>query len=262
MKKYNSGLVDWRKVWAIWLRHFTVYKTTWLVNFIPPVTEPLFYLFGFGLGLSPIIGRIEYQGVTISYLNFIAPGMVAIAALFQSFVEAGYGGFVRFYYQRTWQALMTAPLTFNDLFFGELVWAATKGTLAASVTALVVICTGLAKIADLALLIPLIILASFVFGAVGMLTVGLISKIDEINLPLFLFVIPMSILAGTYYPRSNLPPEIEWAINCLPLSALVDLMRFNLAPYTDWWKDILLLAVWLLVTVALAYASLYRKLFK
>lgn len=249
-------------VFAVWMRHLAVYRVTWLSNFIPPMTEPLFYLFGFGLGLNPLIGKINYLGHEIEYLKFIAPGMIGVAVLLQAFFEAAYGSFIRLQYQKTWQAIMTSPITFTDLFFGELAWASTKGIIAGCITSLVILCAGLARLEDLLLYLPLILLSSLIFASIGLLSVGLVRKIDEINLPVFLFVIPMSVMAGTYYPRTNLPDAIERVVSLLPLSVLVDLFRFNLVPFDGWIQKLIFVLAWLCVVVYLAWLSIFRKLFK
>jgi len=262
--KNNSNLLslNWFSVYAVWRRHLTVYRATWLSNFLPPMTEPVFYLFGFGLGLNPIIGKVNYLGHEIEYLKFIAPGMIGVAVLLQAFFEAAYGSFIRLQYQKTWQAILTTPTSYSDLFLGELFWAATKGIIAGLLTSLVIIIAGLAQLSDLLLFIPLVLLSSILFASLGLLVIGLINKIDEINLPVFLLVIPMSVMAGTYYPRTNLPIAIERVVSQLPLSALVDILRFNIAPHTDWWVELMKICLWLFLLITLAWLSIHRKLFK
>jgi lipooligosaccharide transport system permease protein len=258
----SKKLIDPWTVYSVWRRHLTVYQATWVFNFLPPITEPLFYLFGFGLGLSPMVGKIVYHDVSLDYLKFIAPGMIGVAALLQGFFEAAYGGFIRLHYQHTWQALLTAPVTYTDLFLGELCWAATRGSIAGLITSLVIILTGFAKFSDLLLFLPLTILGSFLFAALGLLTVGIIEKIDQINIPVFLLVVPMSVMAGTYYPRSNLPDTIEQVVSFLPLSALVDILRYNLVPHAAWLSELFILFIWTLLFVVTAWFSIRQKLFK
>jgi lipooligosaccharide transport system permease protein len=108
----------------------------------------------------------------------------------------------------------------------------------------------------------LCILGSILFSTLGLLTVGIVNKIDQINLPIFLLVVPMSVMAGTYYPRSNLPDQIEKVVSFLPLSALVDILRYNLAPHADWWKELLILSSWTIVIVYFAWLTNKSKLFK
>src|SRR5262245_32408680 len=116
-------------VYSVWRRHALVYRRTWLVNFLPPVTEPILYLMSFGFGISPMVAAIAVNGNQVGYLRFISPGMVAVGISFQSFFEAAYGSFIRLKFQRTWHALLTAPLGYSEIFFGDLLWAATRGTL-------------------------------------------------------------------------------------------------------------------------------------
>jgi len=81
----------------VWRRDLDVYLTTWKTNFLPPLLEPVFYVLAFGLGLGSLIGDLEYQGQRVSYLNFMAPGVVAVAIMFWSFFENTYASFVRMY---------------------------------------------------------------------------------------------------------------------------------------------------------------------
>ncbi|HEY9669031.1 MAG TPA: ABC transporter, partial [Coleofasciculaceae cyanobacterium] len=106
-------------VYSVWHRHARVYQKTWLVNSLLPISEPLLYLVAFGYGLTPLVGDVPYNGETIPYLKFIAPGMIAIGVLFQSFFEGAFGSFFRLNYQKTWQALLTAPLNFTEVFLGD-----------------------------------------------------------------------------------------------------------------------------------------------
>ncbi len=101
-------------IYSVWWRHFQVYRSTWLVSMLPPLSEPLVYLLAFGYGLTPLVGEVEYLDQSISYARFIAPGMIAVGVLFQSFFEGAYGSFIRLNFQKTWQALLTAPLSFTD----------------------------------------------------------------------------------------------------------------------------------------------------
>ncbi|MDY6803014.1 MAG: ABC transporter permease [Cyanobacteriota bacterium] len=249
-------------VYSVWRRHAQVYKKTWLVNSLPPLSEPIIYLLAFGYGLSPLVGEVTYAGREISYLEFLAPGMVAVAVLFQSFVEGAYGTFLRLNYQRTWQALLTAPLTFTEVFLGDWFWAATKGVLAATITGLVAIIWGLFSGWEFLLSFPLVILGSLLFGAVGLLSAGLARTIDQMNVPLFLVLIPMFTLGGTYFPRDVLPPVLEKIAGVLPLAPLVDLLRWHLALPRGWIFSAILLLLWTTVCAVLAWRQIYPKLYR
>jgi len=88
----NISITPWG-VYSVWHRHAKVYQKTWLVNSLPPLSEPLIYLVAFGYGLTPLVGDVAYYNQTVPYLKFIAPGMIAIGVLFQSFFEGSFGSF-------------------------------------------------------------------------------------------------------------------------------------------------------------------------
>ncbi len=249
-------------IYSVWHRHAKVYQRTWLVNSLPPLSEPLIYLVAFGYGLTPLIGEVSYNGQTISYLEFIAPGMIAIGVLFQSFFEGSFGSFIRLSYQKTWQALLTAPLSFTEVFLGDWLWATTKGTIAGLLTGIVTVIWGLYSGWHLLVSVPLIILGSMLFGVLGLFTAGSVRTIDQINVPIFLFVIPMFTLCGTYFPRNTLPPVLGYVASVLPLSSLVDLLRWPLGLPEFWFLELLWLLMWISVFSVLAWRQIYPQLFR
>ncbi|HEY9653969.1 MAG TPA: hypothetical protein V6C50_00625 [Crinalium sp.] len=123
--KIRSTVTLWG-VYSVWRRHVKVFQNTWIVNFLPPILEPIVYLVSFGVGLTPLIGNVTYEGQTITYLTFLAPGMIAAGALYPSFFEGSYGTFIRLRFEKIWQAMLTAPLSFTEVFLGDWLWAATR----------------------------------------------------------------------------------------------------------------------------------------
>lgn len=249
-------------VYSVWRRHAILYSRTWLINFLPPVTEPIFYLLAFGFGLSPMVGEFEVGGEKMSYLRFIGPAMIAVGVAFQSFFESAYGTFIRLRFQRTWHALLTGPLGFREIFFGDLLWATTKGVIAGLVTGTVVLALGQISFLGLLFTIPLIILGSMMFAGIGMVAAGYVKSIDQINVPVFLFMIPMFTFSGTFFPRDNLPEIIRWIAGMLPLSQVVDLMRLPLVYDPTWPLDLAGVILWALITTTVAYKIIFRQVFK
>ncbi|NEO33727.1 MAG: ABC transporter permease [Symploca sp. SIO3C6] len=249
-------------VYSVWHRHARVYQKTWLVNSLPPLSEPLIYLVAFGYGLTPLVGDLSYQGETISYLRFIAPGMIAVGVLFQSFFEGAFGSFLRLSFQKTWQALLTAPLSFTEVFIGDWLWATTKGTAAGCLTGLVAVFWGLYSGWNLLLSLPLILLGSMLFGAMGLLTAGTVRTIDQINVPVFLLLVPMFTLCGTYFPRETLPTILGYVADVLPLAAVVDLLRWPLGLSNFWFLELIWLLLLTIVFSVLAWRQIYPQLFR
>lgn len=249
-------------VYSVWHRHAKVYQKTWLVNSLPPLSEPLVYLVAFGYGLTPLVGDVTYEGQTVTYLKFIAPGMIAIGVLFQSFFEGSFGSFLRLSYQKTWQGLLTAPLSFTEVFLGDWLWAATKGTIAGCLTSVVTVVWGLYPAWYLLIALPLIILGSLLFAVMGLFVAGTVRTIDQINVPIFLFAVPMFTLCGTYFPRTTLPSVLGNIAGILPLSSLVDLLRFPLGLPSYWLLQLLWLLLWIGVFSVLAWRQIYPQLFR
>ena len=89
------GDIDLRLAGAVWMRNLTVYRHTWWTNILPNFFEPLLYLIGMGIGLGFYVGE-EMGGE--SYLVFIAPGLMAAAAMNGATFETTYNMFVKLFY--------------------------------------------------------------------------------------------------------------------------------------------------------------------
>lgn len=258
----KSNLVTAWGIYSVWRRHAKVYQKTWLFNCLPPLSEPLIYLVAFGYGLSPLVGDVTYGGQTVSYLKFIAPGMMAIGVLSQSFFEGAYGSFIRLSFQKTWKALLTAPLSFTEVFMGDWLWAATKGIIAGTLTGIVAVLWGLYSSWQLIVSFPLIVLGSLLFGAMGLMIAGIVRTIDQMNAPVFLLILPMYTLCGTYFPRDALPPQLSNFAAILPLSSLADLLRWPMGLPGFWPIALLSLFLWTAVFAVVAWRQIYPQLFR
>jgi lipooligosaccharide transport system permease protein len=258
----SSSLPSLWGIYSVWWRHFQVYRSTWLVNCLAPISEPVIYLLAFGYGLTPLVGDVAYGNQSVPYAQFIAPGMMAVGVLFQSFFEGAYSTFIRLNFQRTWQALLTAPLSFTEVFLGDWLWATTKGSIAGFLTGVVAVVAGLYAPINLLGAIPLIVLGSLLFGALGLLVAGFVRKIDEVNVPVFLLLIPMFTLCGTYFPRTTLPPILQTIANILPLASLVDLLRWPIYLPAWWPFSLLWLIVCTMVLAICAAKKIYPLLFR
>ncbi|WP_035244256.1 ABC transporter permease [Desulfonatronovibrio hydrogenovorans] len=210
----------------VWKRNLIVYRRIWKVNFMVPLFEPLFYLAAFGVGLSGLIGDVSYAGQEFSYIRFIAPALLATAMMFNAFFETTYASFVRMYYQKTFDAMLATPLSLEEVITAEIVWGATKSMLAATIILGVISAFGYAVYPWALLVIPLAFLGGMAFGSVGMYCTGITPSIDMFNLPMFLFVTPLFLFSGTFFPVSGLPAWGQYLALVSPLYHLVELTRF------------------------------------
>jgi lipooligosaccharide transport system permease protein len=215
---------SWRFM-RVWWRNLVVYRRIWKVNFLVPLFEPALYILAFGLGFRNLVGRVSYAGMSLSYTEFIAPALIATAVMWNSFFETTYASFVRAFYQKTFDALIATPLSLEEIILAEVIWAATKAAAAAAIMLVVLGIFGFIAFPSGFLVIPLAFLGGIAFGAIGMWFTGIVPSIDMFNLPVFLFITPLFLFSGTFFPVSSLPSWAQKASLAFPLYHLVEMTR-------------------------------------
>lgn len=208
------------RVWKVWRRNAEVFTKTIFVNFIPSLIEPILYLAAFGLGLGAYFGAGAFPG---GYIQFIAPGLISIAVMYGSFFECTYASFVRMYFQKTFDAIIATPVSVEEVIAGELLWGATRATINSSIVLAVVAIFGLIS-SPFFILVPVVsFFGGLLFASMAMCFTALAPNIDFFNFPAFLFITPMFILSGTFFP---IPSVIQGAaLSILPLTHVVNLTR-------------------------------------
>ena len=245
------------RVWHMWRRNIDISLVTWKTNVIPPLIEPVLYILAFGIGLGAYVQKISFDGRAYDYLTFLAPGMIAVGVMFHSTFDTMYGAFVRLRYQKTFDAVITTPLSAEDILVGEILSGATKGLFAGAAILLIISLFGLASYPSSLVVLPLSALAGLMFASFGLLFAAMAPYIDNLNLPIFLFINPMFLFSGTFFPLDGMPAWVRLAANLLPLTHLVNITRaatFNrLTPALLW--DLLYI---LILTAAIAYVSIRK----
>ncbi len=241
-----------RRAIKVWHRNLTVFIRTWQVNFFPPLVEALLYLFAIGMGIGSYIKEIE----GIPYVTFIAPAILAIAVMNSAFFECTYGSFVRMYYQKSFDAMIATPLSIEDVIAGELLWGATRSVIYVVIMLPVLAVFGVISLPLALLAIPLAFLGGLMFAGIAMCFTAITPGIDTLNYPSFLFITPMSLFSGTFFPLTLLPVALQYfALAVLPLTHLVAIMRmFTQATISP---VLLLHLVWIImVTVLCSIAAI------
>lgn len=186
-------------------RHWQVFARTWLHNLMFNVAEPLLYLSALGFGLGMLIGELE----GVSYLQFIASGMIALSAMYSATFECTYGTFLRLHYQKTLQAILAGPVTVNEVIIGELLYGMFKSVLFGVVILIVVSLLGLIP-ASTAVFIPLfLVLPGAVFAILAVSYTAIIKNIDQLNYYITLAIMPFFLFGGLYFPVGNLPDWVQ-----------------------------------------------------
>ena len=210
------------RVWKVWHRNLDVFRKTIIVNFLPAILEPILYLLAFGFGLGEFIPNVQGQ----SYINFIAPALVAIAVMEGSFFECTYSSFTRMCYEKTFDAIVATPLSVEEIVAGELLWGATRSTINATVVLALIAVLGLISNPLFSLVVPFAFLGGLMFASMAMCFTAAAKNIDFFNFADFLFLTPMFFLSGTFFPFTSLPTAAqEVALAILPLSNTVTVCR-------------------------------------
>ncbi len=225
MNRVSLTAISWR-FRHVWIRNLVTYRRIWKVNFLVPLLQPAFYILAFGLGFSGLIGDVDYAGRQLTYLQFMAPALVATACMWNAFFETTYTSFVRMHYQKTFDGMLATPLSLEEVIVAEIVWAASKAAAAVALMLVVLMPLGYAAFPGALLCIPLAFVGGLAFGAIGMFFTGVIPTIDMFNLPIFLFITPMFLFSGTFFPVSGIPAWAGVFTLVFPLYHLVELTRY------------------------------------
>ena len=206
---------------AVWRRNFLVWRKLALPSLLGSLADPMIYLFGLGYGLGSLLPEV---GGT-SYIAFLAAGTVCASTMNAASFEALYSGFSRMHVQRTWEAIMNAPVGLDDVVAGECLWAATKATFSGAAILLVIALLGFTA-GPLALMaLPVIFLTGLCFAALGLIVTALAPSYDFFMYYFTLFITPMVLLCGVFFPAEQLPATVQAITGWLPLAHSVQLIR-------------------------------------
>jgi lipooligosaccharide transport system permease protein len=239
-------------VWTVWLRYWAVFQKNIWYGLITTFIEPLLYLASFGFGLGSMIGTIQAGGSEVSYRAFILAGLVGQTVLFTAFFDGAYGGFIRMYYQKIFQAIAVTPVTLSEVLWGEMIWCASRALLSTTVILIIGVAIGDFSFGGSLVLLPLAFISAFIFAGIGMFVAALSKTIETISYPQYLFIFPMFLFCGVYFPISNLPELVQLAAWILPLTSFLSLARTLVLGFAFEWWSILILLIWLLGMVILA----------
>ncbi|MEW6108280.1 MAG: ABC transporter permease [Nitrospirota bacterium] len=210
-----------KKAFRVWQRNFTVYtklyKSSIALNFV----EPVLYLAALGLGLGAFVKEIN----GMPYINFIAPGIIASSSMFAAIYECTYGTYVRMTYQKTFDAILATPVNIDDLVAGELMWGATKSMFYGTIIIAVISFFGLADSPVIILAIPILFITGLIFAEISVIFTAIVPGIDSFNYFYTLFMTPMFLFSGIFFPLDNLPPVVTKIAFFTPLYHLVNICR-------------------------------------
>ena len=243
---------------GVLIREIVNFSSYWKSSTFSSTVEPTIYLLAFGFGFGALVGRIGgYE-----YVEFVGTGTVATAVLFSSAFPAMFGTFVKYQFQRTYDAILAAPVDTEELVTAEALWIATRAGVYGCVPLLVALAFGLDPSWGM-LAVPLIAwVAGFGWACFGISVAGFSKSFENFNYIVSAVLTPLFLLAGSFFPLSEFPTWAKVLAQVNPLHHLVMLIRdcviLGWAP-----EDFARLAVLIVFGVALWRIAIYamtRKL--
>jgi lipooligosaccharide transport system permease protein len=206
---------------AVWRRNFLVWRKLFFAAVLTNLADPLIMLFGLGYGLGALLPSVA----GMSYLAFFAAGSLCSATMFTASFESMFSGFSRMQGQKTWDAILYAPVTIDDVVGGEILWAASKAWLTGTTILAVIVVFGLAASPWVVLALPAAFLVGLAFAAVGSLMCVLAKNWDFFSFYMTLVMTPMMMISGVFFPAEQLPRALLAVAQALPLYHGVALVR-------------------------------------
>jgi len=207
-------------------RNLLVYRRIWPVVF-SGFFEPLFYLFGVGVGIGQLVGDVTGPGgQPVTYAAFVAPGLLAASAMNGAIYESTMNIFFKLKYGKGYEAILATPVGPRDIAVGEIMWCQARGALYASGFLVVVAALGLlpAGLWMGLLALPVAVLIGFAFGAVGMAATTFMRSWQDFDL-VQMVILPLFLFSATFFPLDVYPSAIRPLLQLSPLYHGVALLR-------------------------------------
>lgn len=203
------------------------YRRAWRGSVSSAFLNPLLYLGAMGLGLGALVDRGvgEANLGDVSYAAFLAPGMLAAAAMQTGAMEGAWPVMAGIKWRRTYHAALATPVGVDDLLLGNTLWVVARLLMAAVAFGVVVVLLGLGSVPGVLLALPGAVLAGLSFGLPMTAFTATVDNIAHLSAVFRFGVIPMFLLSGTFFPVSQLPSPVEVAAQVLPLYHAVELAR-------------------------------------
>ena len=242
---------------AVWRRNVRVWRRLMLPSLLLNFGEPFLYLLGLGFGLGQFIGEME----GVSYFAFLASGLVASSGMTVASYEGIYSVYTRMVPQKTYDGMLATPVEVDDVVAGEMLWCATKGCISGSTILLVASLLGAIAGVEALFCVPLLFIVGLAFAGPAIAVSAVSPSYDFFSYYITLVITPMFILCGVFYPISSLPEVAQHAVQALPLTHAVALIRplATGAPIGDAGIHVAVLAGFAVVGFYVAVALVRRR---
>lgn len=244
----------------VWQRNRDVFAKLWRSEVPGSLGEPVFVLLAMGIGLGTFVNLQD----DLTYIEFIAPGILAGYAMFSACFETTYGSFFRMKTQKTYDAIISTPVNIEDVVAGEVFWGATRATITAFIILGVTAAFGLVASAWALAALPLALLAGLMFSSISLLFTALVPSIHTFNYFFTLFLTPMFFFSGLFFPLDAFSPMVQNLSWIAPLTPVVNLTRALVSgqPGDGAWWSLAIIAAHTVLFFSLALTFMKRRLLR
>ena len=255
------------RFWPVFLRNLLVWRKLAIPSLVGNIAEPLMWLVAFGYGMGALVGQVTLPGPTgnvqVPYILFLASGSICMSAMQAASFEALYSAFSRMHVQKTWDGIMNAPVTLDDIVLAEMLWAAFKALFTVTAILGVMLALGISYSPKLLVAWPVLLGVGITFSCLALIFNALAKGYDFFTYYFTLFLTPMMFLSGIFFPLEQLPVVVRTISQWLPLTNAVELVR---PLFMDQWPTHALRHVAVLVAYAVGgfwlALALTRKRFR
>lgn len=217
---FSPPSLSWRFI-PIWRRNFLVWRKLAIPSILGNLADPAFYMLGLGYGLGGLLPQVA----GVPYMTFLAAGTLCYSTMNSATFESLYSAFSRMHVQKTWDAMLNAPLELDDVMLAELAWATSKSVLSGVAILVIILALGLSHSWLLLWTLPLLVLIGFCFTGMALVMNALSPNYDFFMYYFTLVITPMVLLCGVFYPVAQLPAFLQSAALWLPLTHAIELGR-------------------------------------
>jgi lipooligosaccharide transport system permease protein len=252
------GRLELPAITGVLVREVVNFSSYWRSATFSSTVEPTIYLLAFGFGFGALVDRVGGY----DYVQFIGTGIVATAVLFSSAFPAMFGTFVKYQFQRTYDAILAAPVDTEELVTAEALWIATRTSIFGCVPMIVAIPFGLEPSWGMIAVPVIAFVSGYGWACFGIAIAGFANSIENFSYVVSAVLTPLFLVAGTFFPISTLPEWAQVLANLNPLYQCVELVRSAVFGW-EGWVDLARLGALLLfglVMWRIAIHAMVRKL--
>jgi lipooligosaccharide transport system permease protein len=226
-----TGFSIWRvpdlslRWWPVFLRNLLVWRKLAIPSLVGNIAEPLMWLVAFGYGMGALVGQVQIGDVKVPYILFLASGSICMSSMNAASFEALYSAFSRMHVQKTWDGIMNAPVSLDNIVLAEMLWAAFKAVFTVTAILGVMLALDISHSPKLLAAWAVLLGAGITFSCIALIFNALAQGYDFFTYYFTLFLTPMMFLSGVFFPREQLPAFLLAISDWLPLTSAVELVR-------------------------------------